>query len=101
LWNCLHYYHNFAAMRLIGLISVGQQQHNLSRIMQPAWCRVLRAVGGCENRTGVAAQYLWVGKSGFSPGRSCSPYRTARCITCEGMTLGHALTKQNVSNGYW
>jgi hypothetical protein len=32
--------------------------------------------GGCENHGGFAAQYLRVGKSGFSPGRNCSPTRT-------------------------
>ncbi|TVQ94379.1 MAG: hypothetical protein EA393_00845 [Bacteroidetes bacterium] len=50
--------------------------------------------GDCENRAGFAAQYLWVGKSVFSPGRNFSPTRTGGGMNaCEGMTLGHGLTK--------
>jgi hypothetical protein len=47
---------------------------------------------GCENHMGFAAQYLSI----FSPGRNFSPTRTVGGITtCEGMTLSHALTKEN------
>jgi len=32
--------------------------------------------GGCKKYESVAAQYLWVDKSGSSPGRTFSPGRT-------------------------
>ena len=31
LWYCLNFYHNFAAMRLVGLISAAQWEQNIDR----------------------------------------------------------------------